>query len=211
MANLEVVFYDDDIIVLDKPPGLLSVPGRGADKQDCLVSRARIEFPHILEQPAVHRLDMDTSGLMVLAVNKDSHRTLSSQFATRSVAKKYVALLAGCLAEDEGRIELAFRLDVANRPYQIFDPIQGKFGITLWYRMGLEGNHTRVEFVPLTGRTHQLRVHAAHELGLNCPIVGDCLYGVRRGGQRMMLHATELSFTHPTSGKQVSFCSPVPF
>jgi tRNA pseudouridine32 synthase/23S rRNA pseudouridine746 synthase len=198
-------------VVIDKPAGFLSVPGRGPDKQDCVTARVKNLFPGCLEQPAVHRLDMDTSGLMVLARTRKAHRTLSLQFSERQVRKRYQALLAGLVHGEQGEIELAFRLDPENRPHQIYDPVQGKTGVTHWRKLGVEDGMTRVEFIPLTGRTHQLRLHAAHELGLGFPIVGDRLYGVREPGQRMLLHAQYLSFYHPLSGDAMEFFSPIPF
>lgn len=208
---MKLIYHDAEIIVIDKPGGLLSVPGRGSDKQDCVVNRVQRLFPDMIAQPAVHRLDMQTSGLMVLARTRHAHRDISKQFSHRIPEKIYVALLEGIVSEKSGRIELAFRLNPDNRPYQIYDSRQGKVGITLWQKIGIEKNRTRVEFTPLTGRTHQLRLHAAHEQGLNTPIVGDCLYGNGQEGDQMLLHATGLSFFHPQSGKRVSFSSPVPF
>ena len=208
---MKVIYHDPEIIVVDKPGGLLSVPGRGSDKQDCVVKRVLQLFPDTIAQPAVHRLDMQTSGLMVLARTVQAHRNISIQFSQRIPEKRYVALIEGIISKQSGRIELAFRLDPDNRPYQIHDPFQGKLGITLWQKIGVEGDYTRVEFTPITGRTHQLRLHAAHEQGLNTPIVGDCLYGKGLEGDQMLLHATRLSFFHPQSGDKVSFGSPVPF
>jgi len=208
---MNVVFFDNEIIVIDKPGGLLAVPGRGPDKQDCAVNRVRQLFPDIPEQPAVHRLDMYTSGLMVLARTKESQRLLSMQFEQRIPNKIYTALLDGIIAEREGRIELPFRLDPNNRPYQIYDPIHGKIGITTWRMLGVEDHYTRLEFRPLTGRTHQLRLHAAHKFGLNTPIVGDALYGSGQEGDQMMLHASSLSIQNPLSGKTLVFTSNVPF
>ncbi|MEN8200639.1 MAG: RluA family pseudouridine synthase [Thermodesulfobacteriota bacterium] len=203
-----IIHIDPDFLVVDKPGGLLAVPGRGPDKQDCVVGRIKEIFPDCMEQPAVHRLDMYTSGIMVLARNKKTHRELSRQFAQREVKKEYIALLAGMIEEVEGEVRLAFRLDPDNRPYQIYDPIQGKMGITLWEKLGIEGKRTRILFRPVTGRTHQLRVHAAHELGLGVPIVGDALYGKGCEGDPMLLHASSLSFIHPQTGKEIRFISP---
>jgi len=134
-----VVHADDWIVVVDKPGGLLAVPGRGPDKQDCVVRRVRAEFSPCLEQPAVHRLDQATSGLMVLARDAASHRRLSRQFARRRVEKKYIALLQGVVREPEGEIRLRFRLDPDNRPRQVYDNRQGKLGVTLWRRSGSHG------------------------------------------------------------------------
>lgn len=209
--NLHIIYTDPHIIVVNKPGGLLSVPGRGPDKQDCVVNRTKKLFPDCIQQPAVHRLDMYTSGLLVLALTQDSHKAMSKQFENRLVRKKYIALLDGLIHDDSGEIHLPFRLNPDNRPYQIYDPINGKLGITKWKKIGVERKKTRVEFIPLTGRTHQLRVHAAHHLGLNSPIVGDTLYGNGKEGDQMMLHASFLSFIHPASGESIEFESDVPF
>ncbi|KGO32915.1 MAG: RluA family pseudouridine synthase [Desulfoprunum sp.] len=206
-----VIYRDAALLVVDKPAGLLAVPGRGPDKQDCVVARLRRLVPAMIAQPAVHRLDMATSGLMLLAVTAEAHRRLSRQFEARQVEKRYTALLDGIVAEREGGIRLPFRLDPDNRPCQIHDPVRGKLGITSWRRLAIEGNRTRIEFTPLTGRTHQLRVHAAHRLGLGIPIVGDRLYGHGGEGERMMLHASFLALAHPASGAALAFASPAPF
>ncbi len=208
---MNILYVDSEIIVVEKPGGLLSVPGRGADKQDCVVTRIRSKYPDCITQPAVHRLDMYTSGLMVLAKTTVSHRHLSRQFEYRQTNKTYVALVDGEIEKHQGRIELKFRLDVANRPYQIYDPENGKLGITLWRRIVTQERFARIEFTPLTGRTHQLRVHAAHRLGLNAPIVGDRLYGSGKEGDQMMLHATSLGFKHPQTGEVLTFISAPPF
>ena len=146
-------------------------------------------FPSCIKQPAVHRLDMDTSGLMVVALTADTHRNLSRQFHERQTQKRYVALLNGVLDAECGTIELPFRLDVNNRPIQIYDEINGKMGITHWKKIAIEGNTTRVDFIPVTGRTHQLRVHASHAKGLGIPIVGDPFYGDGSGPGQLKLHA----------------------
>jgi tRNA pseudouridine32 synthase / 23S rRNA pseudouridine746 synthase len=207
----EIIYKDPSLVVVEKMGGMLSVPGRGADKQDCVVSRIKKNFPDCIEQPSVHRLDMDTSGIMVLALTRAAHRNLSIQFEKRLVEKRYIALVSGEPIFCNGVIELSFRLDPLNRPYQIYDPVNGKIGISRWRKLALENGNSRIEFIPLTGRTHQLRVHSAHELGLNCPIIGDRLYGTGRQGDRLMLHASYLSFYHPESEKRISFDSKVPF
>jgi tRNA pseudouridine32 synthase/23S rRNA pseudouridine746 synthase len=209
--QLHIVHADRTIVVVDKPGGLLAVPGRGLDKQDCVARRVREMYPGCIAQPAVHRLDQATSGLMVLALDTDAHRFLSREFSGRQVAKKYTALLEGIVPQRAGEIILRFRLDPDNRPCQVYDPLQGKTGITRWRRLEVTGDRTRVEFIPLTGRTHQLRLHAAHPLGLGCPIVGDSLYGTGRRGDPMLLHACFLAFTHPVTGRMMEFTSPVPF
>lgn len=150
---------------------------------------------------------MYTSGIMLLARNAEVHRLLSKQFEQRKVIKEYIALLDGIVNEEQGIIELAFRLDPENRPYQIYDPVQGKMGITRWQKEGEESGRTRIRFFPLTGRTHQLRLHAAHPLGLGIPIVGDALYGRGKEGDAMLLHASRLSILHPYDGQRMEFTS----
>lgn len=211
MLGLEIIYRDDDIIVVNKQSGLLSVPGIGAEKQDCVASRVRRLFPHCIKQPTVHRLDMETSGLLVLAFTAEAHRNLSIQFQEAQVQKKYTALLDGSLAEAKGMcapkpnethgvMTLYFRLDIDNRPHQIWDEVHGKKSITEWERLGFEWYHaprlanetsasqnahsenrkvTRVLFTPHTGRTHQLRLAASDVHGFGLPIVGDMLYNER--------------------------------
>ncbi|MBU1564546.1 MAG: RluA family pseudouridine synthase [Proteobacteria bacterium] len=208
---MEIIFQDEAIVVINKPGGLLAVPGRGPDKQDCAASRLRTLFPTMIVQPAVHRLDMYTSGLMVFAMTTEAHRFLSLSFARREVNKRYTAIVQGVPLKNGGQIRLPFRLDPANRPLQIYDATKGKLGITLWEKIGMEGTNTRIAFTPLTGRTHQLRVHAAHPLGLAAPIVGDSLYGSGREGDRMFLHATFLRLHHPNTRKPIEFYCQPPF
>lgn len=211
-SGINILYRDEALVVVEKPAGFLAVPGRGPEMADCVESRVKaILGPDCPNQPAVHRLDMDTSGIMLLAATADAHRALSKQFADRQVEKKYVALVEGKVIKESGAIELAFRLDPDNRPHQVHDPVQGKVGISHWRRLAVEGNRTRIEFTPRTGRTHQLRLHSAHPKGLGCPIVGDRLYGCREGEERMLLHATFLSFTHPFTGEAMAFTSPAPF
>ena len=205
--DVKIIHSDGAIVVADKPGGLLSVPGRGAEKQDCMVTRLRAIFPAMIEQPAVHRLDMYTSGLMVFAVTKEAHRHLNRQFENREVTKQYIAVVERVISREQGEISLPFRLDPENRPYQVYDPERGKLGISKWQNLGSAGEQTRILFTPLTGRTHQLRLHAAHHLGLNAPIVGDSLYGQGNDGDEMLLHATYLEFKHPVTGVAVSFTS----
>jgi len=205
MTMLDIVHQDSAIVVVNKPSGLLSVPGRGPEMQDSVVSRLKTIFPDCIEQPSVHRLDMDTSGLLVLALTKEAQRHLAMQFEQRLVEKKYIALLEGIIEAEAGTIELAFRLDPNNRPHQIYDSVQGKLGTTHWRKLGTENGQTLVEFNPITGRTHQLRLHAAHEFGLGCPIVGDRLYGSGTAPGQLRLHATYLSFNHPETNEQHCF------
>ena len=209
--QLDILHQDDTLLVINKPPGLLAVPGRGEDKQDSVVSRAQTLFPELPQQPAVHRLDLMTTGLMLLARSPEAHRHLAKQFQYRLVLKRYIAIVEGELDEESGSIELAFRLDPENRPYQVYDPVNGKQGVTLWRNLGKEAAGTRVEFTPLTGRTHQLRLHAAHHLGLGAPIVGDYLYGSGADGEKMLLHSSFLSFSHPADNQPCTFTSEPPF
>ena len=202
---LEIIHTDPHFVVVNKVSGMLSVPGR--DVKDSVTNRVRAMFPDCKESPEVHRLDMDTSGLMVVARTVEAHRHLSIQFQDRLTQKRYHALLDGVFEGKEGTIELPFRLDIDNRPIQIYDEVHGKMGITHWKNLGIEGGYTRVEFIPVTGRTHQLRLHASHEKGLGIPIVGDPFYGNGTGPGQMKLHACELSFSHPVTGEVMTFQS----
>lgn len=203
--DINILHLDKQFVVVEKPSGLLSVPGRGEDKVHSVAHLIRQRFPDCIEQPSVHRLDMDTSGILVLAFTKEAHRNLSIQFQDRKVSKEYIALLDGIVEESSGTIELPFRLDIDNRPYQIYDEVHGKMGITHWEKISIENGKTRVLFKPVTGRTHQLRVHAAHEKGLGIPIVGDPLYGAGTGPGQLKLHARLLSFAHPETGETLTF------
>ena len=216
ILGLEILYRDSQLVVINKPSGLLSVPGRAPDKQDCVVSRLKKLFPHCIEQPSVHRLDMETSGLMVYALTREAHRNLSRQFEDGTVHKKYMALLDGTFNHNEykGQLQLKFRLDVNNRPHQIYDEENGKLGITQWEKDGTllytapDGSKrrtTKIIFTPKTGRTHQLRLAASDPHGFGIPIVGDTLYGHCDPGERLMLHAFELEFKHPVSGKVMHF------
>ncbi|MEE0893652.1 MAG: RluA family pseudouridine synthase [Treponema sp.] len=224
MLGIKILYRDEDIIVVNKQSGLLSVPGRGPDKQDCIVNRVKKIFPGCIQQPAVHRLDMETSGIMVLAFTKEAHKNINKQFEEGLVKKKYVALLDGILPKlkipDEGQMELYFRLDIDNRPHQIWDEVNGKKAVTQWKILGVERytdphgkttNATRVLFIPHTGRTHQLRLASADKHGFNVPIIGDTLYGKCTPGQRLMLHAQYIKFTHPTTGQTMEFTCPAEF
>lgn len=224
ILGLEILYRDSDIIVVNKQSGVLSVPGRGEDKKDCIASRVRRLFPFCIEQPAVHRLDMETSGLMVLAFTKEAHRRLNRQFENREVSKEYTALIDGVLAKkgiaEEGSMELYQRVDIERRPLQIWDRKNGKLAITQWkidnveYYTAPDSTRrpvTRICFIPLTGRTHQLRFAAASVHGFGSPIIGDSLYGHCEEGERLMLHASYLKFTHPRTGEQMEFKSPAPF
>ncbi len=208
---LKIIYQDSYFLIVNKPADLLAVPGRGPDKQDCVINRARSLFPGMIEQPAVHRLDQQTSGLMILALKASAHQDISRQFQSRRVVKGYVAIVGGAIEAESGRISLPFRLDPDNRPRQIYDPVNGKEAITLWRRLFGDNRTTRITFTPLTGRTHQLRVHSAHPRGLDAPIVGDRLYGTGTEGNTMLLHASYLSFNHPADGQIVEFHSKPPF
>lgn len=209
--GLRIIAEYSTFVVVEKPGALLSVPGRGPDKQDCVISRFLELYPDAIPHPSVHRLDMETSGLMVIARTKAAHRALSIQFINRVVTKRYFAVVDGVVKEKSGRIELAFRLDVEHRPWQMYDPENGKLGITEWKNLGVENGSTRIEFNPLTGRTHQLRLHASHELGLGFPIIGDTLYGTGKDYFSLQLHAADLAFDNPDSGERLVFHSEVPF
>jgi tRNA pseudouridine32 synthase/23S rRNA pseudouridine746 synthase len=208
IADLRVVEEGPAFVVIDKPPGMLSVPGKGPEKADCAAARVRAMFATASGPLVVHRLDMETSGLMVFALTADAQRDLSMQFERRRTQKRYLALLEGQVRDDRGEVCLPLRADIDNRPYQIVDHVHGRGAVTRYRVLSREIDRTRVEFEPLTGRTHQLRVHAA--AGLSCPIIGDMLYG-RGGGERLMLHATRLGFTGPQCGRWVEFESGAPF
>ena len=212
MLGLDYIYADEDIAVINKEAGMLSVPGRGEEKKDSASYRFHSLFPHSPVECNGHRLDMDTSGLLALAFSRESKRALSMAFENHMVRKEYEALLTGVLKEEEGIIDIPIRLDVENRPYQIADPEQGKKAVTRWKRLSVEvmdgEKYTRVRFFPETGRTHQLRVHSAL---IGHPIKGDRLYGTRREGERLALHAASLELPHPRTGKMMVFTSPAPF
>lgn len=212
-APEELLYADGHLLVLVKPSGLHAVPGRGEDKQDCLSGRAQACFPDAL---IVHRLDRDTSGLMLMARGAQAQRALSIAFADRQVHKRYVAVVEGNLAvpggEDGwGRIELSVFLDWPNRPRRIIDPVHGKPSVTRWRVLERMPGATRVELEPVTGRSHQLRVHLQ---AIGHPILGDTLYGspdAQSRSDRLLLHAHELAFTHPVTGEMLRFSAPAPF
>ena len=210
---IEPLYVDDALLVVDKPSGLLAVPGRGADKQDCLSARVQARYPDAL---IVHRLDMSTSGLMVMARGAAIQRALSMAFAAREVSKRYIAVVAGRLeapADAWGVIDLPIIADWSNRPLRMVDHQRGKPSITRWRVLGYDdmARTTRVELEPVTGRSHQLRLHL-RELGY--PILGDALYAppdVQAMAGRLMLHAECLGFQHPLSGSALRFESAAPF
>jgi tRNA pseudouridine32 synthase / 23S rRNA pseudouridine746 synthase len=210
MTLPHVLYRDDRIVVFDKPGGLLSVPGIGADKRDCLASRAVSAFPGAR---IVHRLDRDTSGVIILALDEDAHRELSRQFHDREVEKTYIAMVAGVPAEDSGTIELPMRkdMDPRNAPRQVIDHEQGRRAVTHWKVLERLGDRARIELQPITGRSHQLRLHMK-EIGH--PILGDDLYAssaVLAMADRLMLHASSLSIVHPTTGAPMTFSAACPF
>jgi len=213
LEALTVLYADEALLVLDKPAGLLSVPGRGEDKQDCLSARAQARYPDAL---VVHRLDMATSGLMVMARGAAPQRALSQAFASRSVSKRYVAVVDGQLApatQTWGVIDLPISVDWPERPRRIIDHQRGKPSLTHWRVLSHSPSDatTRVELQPVTGRSHQLRVHL---LALGHAIVGDRLYGsprVQAMAERMLLHACTLELDHPMSAQAMRFVSAVPF
>ena len=206
-AEPSVVFEDEHIIVIEKPAGMLSVEG----KIDCpSVEKWVRERPAGTGEPKiVHRLDMDVSGLLLIAKELDSYRRLQEQFLHRTVKKRYIALLQGEIAADEGRIELPMRPDPADRPRQVVDALHGKAALTLYRVTERREGFTRVELEPVTGRTHQLRVHAAAAEGLNAPIVGDTLYGAEPAA-RLCLHNEFIGFDHPVTGERMEFHSVLP-
>ena len=213
--NLRCLHADDALLVLVKPAGLLSVPGRGADKQDCASARAQQQWPGAL---VVHRLDMATSGLLLMARTPDVQRALSHAFAQREVEKHYQAIVQGCMSAPEsqggwGDIELPIAADWERRPLRVIDHERGKPSHTRWRVLAMDeaAQTTRLELSPITGRTHQLRLHLA---AIGHAILGDALYAdasVQARAPRLLLHATRLAFAHPLSGAWVQYALPPDF
>jgi tRNA pseudouridine32 synthase/23S rRNA pseudouridine746 synthase len=228
----DLVYSDESLLVVNKPAGLLAVPGRGADKQDCLSARLKQEFSDAL---VVHRLDMSTSGLMLFARGANMQRRLSLMFQEREVDKLYFAVVAGMLEPEEGEVNLPIAADWTNRPLRKVDAAAGKPSLTRYRSISKENSVrpelvegqvikckdsfdklspngfvavTRVELEPVTGRTHQLRVHMA---AIGHPILGDALYGDENSAPRLFLHASTLSFAHPLTGAPLYFVSSAPF
>ena len=201
LGDLKVIYDDDDIIVVNKPAELLSVPGISI--QDSVYTRMQALFPNATGPLIVHRLDMATSGLLVLAKNKGAHKNLQKQFLKKIVQKRYVALLEKKLSDKNGIINLPLRVDLEDRPRQLICFEHGKKAETHWELIENTNTNSKVYLYPITGRTHQLRVHASHPLGLNAPIVGDDLYGKK--DWRLHLHAESLSFQHPITNKWLEF------
>ncbi|MFN0012429.1 MAG: RluA family pseudouridine synthase [Phycisphaerales bacterium] len=233
LAHIRIVRRSDRWVVIDKPAGVLSVPGRDEANRACTASWCREVFPAATGPITVHRLDMDTSGLLLMALDEQAQRELSQQFEDRRVRKRYIALVAGTVAGERGTIDVPMRADLARRPHQVIDRVQGRPAVTEWRVIERGPTTTRLELMPLTGRTHQLRVHCAFA---GHPIIGDVLYsggvgnaavepdpsGSREApppahGQglpnppRLMLHASELTFFNPDGGTPVECRSPAPF
>ena len=199
--SIDIIYEDDELLVINKPAEFLSVPGKTI--QDSVYQRMKIQFPKATGPLIVHRLDMSTSGLMLIAKTKDTHKNLQRQFIKRTVKKRYVALLDGLVNENEGIIDLPLRLDIDDRPRQLVCYEHGKSARTKWKVIERKNNQTKIHFYPITGRTHQLRVHSAHSTGLNIPIIGDDLYGTK--SNRLHLHAESVEFEHPISKDLMSF------
>lgn len=202
---LEIVYEDEALLAVNKPTGLLSVPGRGPDKQDCCLARVAAEFPDAL---MVHRLDMDTSGLILFARSLEVQRALSLAFEKREIHKTYVAVLEGVLEIDDGLVDYPMRKDMEQRlpPKHIVDCVRGKKAVTEWEVLERGESMTRVVLFPRTGRSHQLRVHMN---AIGHPIVGDNIYGT--AGERLMLHAESLELAHPFTGEPLRLERPAPF
>jgi tRNA pseudouridine32 synthase / 23S rRNA pseudouridine746 synthase len=203
-----VALHDDaEMLVVDKPSGLLSVPGKGEHLSDCLIARVQAVWPHAL---LVHRLDRDTSGVMVFALSPHAQRFLSKQFELRAAKKTYVARVWGRLTPKTGRVDLPLIVDWPNRPRQHVDHENGKPAVTDWKVLRDSEAESRVRLMPRTGRSHQLRVHMQV---LGHPILGDPFYadGAARAFERLMLHSEELKIKHPESGKMMRFHQPAPF
>jgi len=206
-SDLEIVFEDDWVVVVNKPEGMLSVPGKSENRSVWDIMSER--YPNATGPLIVHRLDMATSGLLIIAKDKDTHHNIQAQFEDRSIKKRYVALLSGIVESPKGTIKLPLCLDPLDRPRQMVNFELGKIAITRYEVIGIEGGKTRISLYPHTGRTHQLRVHASHPDGLNSPIVGDNLYGTN--SDRLYLHAEYIKFRHPVTNKAISIEKRAPF
>ena len=204
-SELETVYDDQWLTVLNKPSGMLTVPGKLLE--DSLYTRFREAHPEAVGPIVVHRLDQETSGLVIFAKDKATHKTLQQQFENHTVRKRYIALLDGIVPADEGIIDLPIRPDVDDRPRQRVDQELGKPAVTRYRVLERKDGMTRIALEPLTGRTHQLRVHCSHVQGLSCPIVGDRLYGT--AATRLMLHAQSITFIHPVTDRSMTLeCAP---
>ncbi len=199
--DISIIYDDEYLVLINKPAEFLSVPGKQI--KDSVYQRVKVLYPNATGPLIVHRLDMSTSGIMILAKNETIHKKLQSQFIKRTIKKRYVALLDGIIEENEGFIDFPLRVDLNDRPRQLVCYEHGKTAQTRWQKIEVKDNKTRVYFYPITGRTHQLRVHASHELGLKTPILGDDLYGKK--ANRLHLHAEQLTFVHPISKDEMTF------
>ena len=205
---LDILYIDDDVLVVNKPSGLLTVPGKELKHHDSLELRVKIEYPNSF---LVHRLDMDTSGVIIFALSKSTQRSLNLQFEKRIVKKLYEARVFGNITEDNGFIDLPLIVDWPNRPLQKIDAKEGKSALTHWQVLEREGDVTRVALMPETGRTHQLRVHM---MSLGHTILGDRFYGNLAEinlANELQLHAKDLMIFHPKNGKKITFKAPLPF
>jgi tRNA pseudouridine32 synthase / 23S rRNA pseudouridine746 synthase len=207
---VEILYRDEDLLLVDKPDLLLSIPGRNPLNSDCVISRIREDFP---SASVVHRLDLDTSGIMAIPLNKPTHSHISRQFQERKVEKSYHAVVFGLLEEDEGKIELPIATDWDNRPKQIICEERGKSALTHYQVLERfpESNRTRLLLKPVTGRSHQLRIHLA---SIGHPILGCDMYAHEEAlgmTKRLMLHAHTLAFTHPTTSDWLAAEAPLPF
>ncbi len=205
--NLEIIYEDDEIVVVNKPAEFLSVPGKTIT--DSVLKRMEVYLPNATGPLLVHRLDMSTSGILLVAKSKEAHEYLQYQFIKRTVKKRYVALIDGQLNETKGTIDLPLRVDLDDRPRQLVCYEHGKSAKTDWELIEIKNSKSKVYFYPITGRTHQLRVHSAHQKGLGFPIVGDDLYGTK--SNRLHLHAESLTIKHPKTKEIITFKAEVPF
>ena len=210
-GEIPIIYEDEWLIAVNKPAGLLSVAGRYSDRQDSVLSRLRHLLADGMALASVHRLDQETSGILLLTRDRHTHRQISQQFQQRQIHKVYEAILSGAVTVDRGKIELPLWGDPENRPYQKVDWQHGKPSLTHFQVMATEGGYTRLEFTPLTGRTHQLRVHAADPRGIGVTILGDRLYGCSAVTTRLHLHARELRFQHPQLEKTIHLQAITPF
>jgi len=207
-TSLDILYIDEDVLVVNKPSGLLTVPGKELKHHDSLELRVKIEYPNSF---LVHRLDMDTSGVIIFALSKSTQRSLNLQFEKRIVKKLYEARVFGNIKEDNGFIDLPLIVDWPNRPLQKIDAKEGKSALTHWQVLDREGDVTRVALMPETGRTHQLRVHM---MSLGHTILGDRFYGNVAEinlANELQLHAKDLMIIHPKNGKKITFKAPLPF
>lgn len=222
LEQIRIVYRSPRCVVIDKPAGVLSVPGRAEENRHSAVSWLTSRVPEARGPLVVHRLDMDTSGLLILALDPGAQQDLSEQFRRRSVHKEYVAMVWGTVRHEQGQVSLPMRPDIARRPYQIIDPVHGQPSVTTYRVLAYTPEGTRLHLEPRTGRTHQLRVHCAAPPalgGLGCPILGDVLYAgagapfeaPEAPAPRLMLHARALEFNDPQTGRRVRVESAPPF